>query len=482
MTPNDQSPQPTPEPDPSQGGRRRLTGASRAARRAVAPFGHAGYPRLAAAMLAVVLAQGTWALTIVFEVMAQGGSPVELSVVSATGAVGVVMFALIGGVVADRFPPHLVLRAVLISSTLVTAVTAILSATRMLSVGLLAAASFLVLAGVGIFYPSYSASLPRLLPAEALLAANGLEGSARPLLQTAAGPALAGLLAAALSPTAGFAVVALCYAAAAVILLGLRVPALAPERVGEQTSRIPEADPAGSAGQALRHNDSETVIRFPADPAEAPSGGLRSMLADIMDGVSYVRRTAWLLGTLIFAVITVFCFVGPLEVLLPFVVRDSFGGGAAEVGLLLGVTGASSAVGALVVSGLPLPRRYLTWIMAAWGFGTLPLLFVGLTRSWAVLVAIMIVVGATDGIGQVLWGTLLQRRVPGRMLGRVSSLDFFVSLLLMPVSMAVVGPLSAVVPVALIFATAAIVPAVVAVVVWLAFRMPRDEIAHPLTG
>ena len=83
-----------------------------------------------------------------------------------------VLFALIGGVVADRFPPHLVLRAVMISSTLVTAVTAILSATGMLSVGLLAAASFLVFAGVGIFYPSYSASLPRLLPVEALLAAK----------------------------------------------------------------------------------------------------------------------------------------------------------------------------------------------------------------------------------------------------------------------------------------------------------------------
>lgn len=466
---------------PSGGKRRPLAGAAQAARRAVAPFGHEGFPRLAGAMLAVVLGQGTWALTIVFQVMAQGGSPVELSIVSATGAVGVVLFALIGGVVADRFPPHLVLRCVLISSTLVTAATAVLSATGALSVGLLAASSFLVFAGVGIFYPSYSASLPRLLPAEALLAANGLEGSARPLLQTAAGPAIAGLLAAALSPTAGFAMVALCYAAAVVIILGLRVPALTPDPVTGQLPRLPSADPLVTAARAHQETgDDDPVILFPVDPAAAPTGGLRSMLADMLDGVSYVRRTAWLLGTLIFAVITVFCFVGPLEVLLPFVVRDSFGGGAAEVGLLLGVTGAASAVGALVVSGLPLPRRYLTWIMVAWGFGTLPLLLVGFTRSWGVLVAIMIVVGATDGIGQVLWGTLLQRRVPARMLGRVSSLDFFVSLLLMPVSMAVVGPLSAVVPVAAIFAAAAVVPAVMAVVVWFAFRMRDDEIAHPL--
>ena len=48
-------------------------------------------------------------------------------------------------------------------------------------------------------------------------------------------------------------------------------------------------------------------------------------------------------------------------------------------------------------------------------------------------------------------------------------------------SMAVVGPLSTVVAVEIIFAAAAIVPAVMAVVVWLAFRMARDEAAHPLT-
>ena len=41
---------------------------------------------------------------------------------------------------------------------------------------------------------------------------------------------------------------------------------------------------------------------------------------------------------------------------------------------------------------------------------------------------------------QVVWGTLLQMRVPPAMLGRVSSLDFFVSLALMPISMAVAGP------------------------------------------
>ena len=40
-------------------------------------------------------------------------------------------------------------------------------------------------------------------------------------------------------------------------------------------------------------------------------------------------------------------------------------------------------------------------------------------------------IGFGFSYGNVIWGTLLQRRVPRHMLGRISSLDFFVSLALM---------------------------------------------------
>jgi Na+/glutamate symporter len=80
----------------------------------------------------------------------------------------------------------------------------------------------------------------------------------------------------------------------------------------------------------------------------------------------------------------------------------------------------------------------------------------------------------------VIWGTLLQRRVPPHLLGRVSSLDFFVSLALMPVSMALAGPAAAVLPIWLIFLVAGGVCPVMAVVALLVARMSTDEIAHPL--
>ncbi|NHU85566.1 MFS transporter [Kocuria sp. JC486] len=460
------------------GSSRAAGAAQRAVRRAFAPFGYSGYPRLAVAMLSMVLGQGTWALSTVFQVMHDGGDPVALSTVTAIGSCGLIVFALLGGVAADRLPPHRVLLGVSLTLTVVVSTVSVLSATGVLTTWQLAGAAFLIFAGVGMFYPSYSASLPRLLPPDKLLAANGVEGSARPLLQTAAGPAVAGFLAAAWGPWSGFAAVAVCGVISVVTLLGLEVPELEHQDSG---SGQDDANPAGpDTGSVKISGIGVEAVGAPVEPAAAPSGAFAKVLSDLKEGVGYTIRTPWLLGTLLFAVVAIFFFLGPLEVLLPFVVRDALGGGEAEFGLLLAVTGTASAVGAMTTAGLPYPRRYLTVIVLVWGFGTLPLAFVGFTESWAVMVLILLVVGASDGIGQVLWGTLLQRRVPGRMLGRVSSLDFFVSLLLLPASMAVAGPLSVVVPIPVIFVIAATVPAVAAVVVWWVARMGRDELTNPL--
>ena len=147
---------------------------------------------------------------------------------------------------------------------------------------------------------------------------------------------------------------------------------------------------------------------------------------------------------------------------------------------MLAAFGLGSALGALVVSSRSLPRRYLTVMMTMWGLGSLPLAIVGATSSLTLMLLALFVVGIADGAGMVIWGTLLQRRVPPAMLGRVSSLDFFVSLAFMPLSMAVAGPLSKVVPVELIFGVAGIAPVVLAAVALVAARMPRDEIANPL--
>lgn len=92
----------------------------------------------------------------------------------------------------------------------------------------------------------------------------------------------------------------------------------------------------------------------------------------------------------------------------------------------------------------------------------------------------MFLVGVMVSAPMVIWGTLLQRRVPPDLLGRASSLDLFVSLLLVPVSMAVAGPAAEAVGVREVFLVAAAVSVVVAVLAVVGARMPSDELAHPL--
>jgi DHA3 family tetracycline resistance protein-like MFS transporter len=49
---------------------------------------------------------------------------------------------------------------------------------------------------------------------------------------------------------------------------------------------------------------------------------------------------------------------------------------------------------------------------------------------------------ALETAGTIVWATAKQRSVPSRMLGRVSSLDWLISIGLLPVSFALTGPVS----------------------------------------
>jgi MFS family permease len=190
-------------------------------------------------------------------------------------------------------------------------------------------------------------------------------------------------------------------------------------------------------------------------------------------------RTPWSLGTLLFASLMLLVFMGPLEVLVPFAIQD-IGGGPSQHAMVLAAWGIGGAVGSLFVASLRLPRRYLTVMNLLWGLGCIPMVvFAFATELWPMIVA-GAVMGAVFQAGMVIWGTLLQRRVPPALLGRVSSLDFFVSLSFMPLSMALAGTVSEVIGLTTTFLIAGLVPPVLAAVTIMGARMTADEIEHPL--
>ena len=75
--------------------------------------------------------------------------------------------------------------------------------------------------------------------------------------------------------------------------------------------------------------------------------------------------------------------------------------------------------------------------------GSLALVGLGLATAVWQLMAISLLEGALFTAGIIVWGTLVHTHVPAGLLGRVTSLDWFVSTSLVPVSFALTGPIAA---------------------------------------
>lgn len=408
--------------------------------RVLAPFKVRDYRLLIAAVACSIFATGMWTVVMALQVIALSNDPAALSLVATCLAAGLVAFVLVGGIAADRFPQRRIILLVESVNTVAVTAVAVLGVLDALRLWHMAVASAALGIAAAFFFPAYSAILPRLLPPEQLLAANGIEGVMRPTLQQAVGPAVAGLLIGATFPTVGAVLCAALYGVGLALLIATR----------------PVASPVAESHEKTH------------------------VLADLRDGFLFMVRTPWLLATLLFASGFVMLIMGPIEVLLPFITNARFDHGERIFGFVLAAFGLGSAVGALAVSSLRLPRRYLTVMMVCWTVGNLPLIAIGYTTSFLVMAVASFVVGMTSGAAMVVWGTLLQRRVPPEMLGRVSSLDFFVSLVFMPISMAVVGPLSKVISIETIYLAAGLGPVLLGAAAYLLARMDRDEIAHPL--
>ena len=410
--------------------------------RALRPLGSRDYRLLFAAVGIEVFGTGMWTIVMIFQVLALDDSPLALSAVATGMSLGLFAFSILGGVVADRFSKRRIIITVQGCTAAVMTVVAVLSLTETIELWHVGAASFAMGAGSAFFFPAYSAYLPQVLPSEQLLAANGLEGALRPSMGQGLGPALGGIVVGTFFPAIGAMIVAASYAIAFILTL------------------------------FLSRRDELTTVTSPEQRT--------SVWGDLRAGVNYVARTRWLLWTLIFGSSLALIIQGPIEVLLPFITRDRFEDAESTFGFLLAAFGIGGAIGSLVVSSLKLPRRYLTFMIACWGGGTLPLAVIGVADNLILMLSALFIVGAATGAGVVIWGTLLQRLVPLDMIGRVASLDFFVSIAFMPVSIAIAGPLSLLVPIPVIFVIAGIAPPALALIALLAGRMRESEMERSL--
>jgi hypothetical protein len=172
----------------------------------------------------------------------------------------------------------------------------------------------------------------------------------------------------------------------------------------------------------------------------ADSGQSAGLWSDLREGLSFVRSRVWLWGTFMAATLAYLVFLGPAEVLLPYLIKFELGGTAGDLGLVFALGGLGAVTASLVMAQRQVPHRPMTFIYLAWTLSTLMIAGYGLAQSsWQVML-FCLVFNAFESAGLIVWLTTKQLLVPPALLGRVSSLDWCISTGLMPVSYALAGP------------------------------------------
>jgi MFS family permease len=403
------------------------------------PLGERDFALLWTGMTVSLLGDGIYLVAIAWQVYDLENDPVALSLVGLAFTGGMVAFLLTGGIISDRVER----RRVLIGADLVRAGVLLtigaLSLAGTLEVWHLVCLVALFGAGEAFFGPAFGALVPDVVATEHLVQANSLDQLVRQSSARLVGPALGGLIVALAGTGGAFLIDAGTFLFSAACIWALRVRSL------------------------------------PAPEAE------RSLRRELREGTRFVRDQAWLWSTLVAASLAILFFLGPLEVLLPYVVRNELDAGPGSYGAIMAAAGVGAVVASLALSQRGLPRkRYLTLMYIVWSVGTLPLVGYAIGTAVWQLMLFAIFFGACITAGSVVWGTLMQARVPPELRGRVHSLDWFVSIGLAPLSFALTGPVSNAIGVQATLILAGVVPMVATAALFFVARLRRDEERNPL--
>ena len=126
--------------------------------------------------------------------------------------------------------------------------------------------------------------------------------------------------------------------------------------------------------------------------------------------------------------------------LLPYLVKNELHGSAGDLGLVFAAGGVGAVGAAVLMAQRGHPKRDVTTMYACWTVATLAVAGYGLARSTTQLMLACLVFNALEAAGTIIWATIKQLHVPASLLGRVSSLDWLISIGFLPISFALTAP------------------------------------------
>ncbi len=318
-------------------------------------------------MLGVAVAWQMYAIT---------GSAFDLGLVGLVQFLPAAAFMLVAGQVADRYDRRRLLQICQTVEGLAAAALAVGSVAGWVTKEFILAAVFVFGIGRAFDAPTQQTLLPAIVPATLFPRAVAASASTTQLA-TITGPAIGGVLYA-FGASVPYTTCCTLYLVSVVLLAFVRI-----ERFSARRSPI--------------------------------------NLAAFFAGVSYIRRNPIVLGVIsldLFAVL-----LGGTTALLPIFADEIFHTGPEGLGVLR----AAPAIGALVITALlttsPLTRRVgriMFVSVACFGLATIVFAF---SRSFALSMAALTVLGAADAVSVVIRMTLVQIETPDEMRGRVTAVN-----------------------------------------------------------
>lgn len=330
-----------------------------------------------------------------------GATPKTLSIVLACESIPMVVFLLVGGVIADRLPRQRVMMGGEILGTVAFAGLAVLLGSGFAPVwlmGIFAAASGV---GIAVLWPALTGVIPEVVPAEQLQAGNALLSMGANVSHLT-GVVASGLVVAWASATWALAFAAMMFATSGFLIAGLK------------TTPTSASDAAAS----------------------------NSVLRDLRDGWAEFTKHQWLWVVVLQYALLVCVFSAAHGVFGPVIANNELGGAKAWSWILAGES-VGMIVGVVVAMRVRPRRPILAAVLANIPTIPLPWLLLGLHAPLPWVIVGSFVMGLSFDFFGILWNTTMQREVPAEALSRVSSYDALGSLMFGPLGLLLAGPIAA---------------------------------------
>lgn len=358
--------------------------------RILAPLRHRDFRLLFVGQSVSVVGNQMYAIALPFQILALGGSPLQLGTGFTIFAAAQLVTVLFGGALVDRFPRRRVILTMDLLSAVVVALVAGLGLSHRLQIPHLYMLSAFFGATFSFYTPALSAIMPELIPADVLVPGNALRGLSTQSARVV-GPLLGGLVVTTWGPPWAFAIDAATFAFSFGIFW------------------------------------SSNQLRREPQPPHTPLAG------EIRDGLAYSFSVTWIWVALVgFAATNGFFYAG-FTVAMPLLVLKDLDGGASTYGLINAVAGVGQVLGGLVVANLHFKRLLLgTYIFSACLGPAFAV--IGLSPELAAVLAGVFAFNFFIVLANTHRESAVQRYVPPNLLGRVTSVDYFGSILFGPIA------------------------------------------------